>query len=218
VADRTGIELEIIDGLEEARLVFQAVSRKIYLKDKDVLLIDMGGGSVEITVARSGRVLAIESMQIGPVRLLERMRREGLEERQAGKLLSRYEGAVRDLIRRELETDAPDLWIGTGGNIQALGQLRTQLCRKGNPGKIKPSDLDVILEKLLEMKVDRRVKRLRLKPDRADTIAIAAIVLRMVLAEAKAQRLIIPDIGLRHGLLHQLAQELKPHQWIRPAQ
>lgn len=215
VRKATGIELEVIDGMQEARLTFQAIARKIYMKDKDALLVDMGGGSVEVTVARGGRVLGCETLEIGPVRLLEKLERDGLEERDAGKLLAEHEGTVRRLIKQKLAVDAPDLWIGTGGNIEALGQLRTQLCEKGNPAKIKPADLDKILSVLLDMSVEKRIKRLRLKPDRADVIAIAAIVLRMILAEARAVRLLIPDVGLLHGVLHELAQELKPHQWVR---
>jgi exopolyphosphatase / guanosine-5'-triphosphate,3'-diphosphate pyrophosphatase len=213
----TGIELEVIDGLEEARLVFQAIARRIYLRDKHAVLIDMGGGSVEVTLTRGGRVVGCESLEIGPVRLLERLGREGLDEQEAPRLLSRYEGFVARMIETELEGAAPQVWIGTGGNIQALGELRARLCDKGNPAKLKPADLDVIIGRLADMSVERRMKRLGLKADRADIIVIAAVVLRMLMREAGATRLLIPRVGLRHGLLHQLAQELKPHQWVRPA-
>ena len=217
VEKETGIELEVIDGLEEARLVFRAIARTIYLRDHNAVLIDVGGGSVEVTVAKNGNVVGCETLELGPVRLLEQLQREGLPERETDTLLKRFEGKVRQFIDTELDGRKPDQWIGTGGGVQALGELRTILCNKGNPAKLKPEDLDVMIDALLEMKVERRIKRLRLKPDRADLVAISAMVVRFILKEASAQRLLIPNVGLRHGLLHQLAQKSLPKNWVRPA-
>lgn len=209
VRKATGIKLEVIDGLEEAQLVFAAVARKIYLRDKTALLFDMGGGSVEVTVAVNGRAVGCETLELGPVRIMEKLNAEKLDEADTLKVIKKYEGAVAHLIETELDGKAPDICIGTGGSIETLGHLRTVLCDKANPAKFKPADLDVIIEKLLTMKPDKRAKRLGLKADRADVIAIAAIVMRMLVREAKVARVLIPDVGLRQGLLHQLADRVR---------
>src|SRR5258708_7415553 len=67
----TGIELKPITSEEEALLVYLAVSKRIALEDKTAMLIDIGGGSVEITLAHNEKILATESFQMGAVRLLQ---------------------------------------------------------------------------------------------------------------------------------------------------
>ncbi len=215
VKDSTGIDLEIIGGLEEAHLVHVGVARAVYLVGKNALILDMGGGSVELTVVRNGEACGCETLPIGPVRLLTQLRQRRMKEADATELLAPYAGAVAELLRAELG-DAPlDVCVGTGGNVERMGKLRVTLLGKVKTGKIKSRDLDTILPTLLAMSIEKRRDELKLRADRADIIAIAMMIVQRVFAETGASKMLIPGVGLREGLLWQVARQAVAPAWIR---
>lgn len=208
VADAAGIDLQIIDGIEEAQIIFAAVSAQLDLKGRDAVLIDMGGGSVEVTVAHDGRAIGCETLKLGPVRLLQGLNAKGLTEADTDQLIKRYAGAVRHLADTELETRNSELLvIGTGGNVERMGKLRAQLLGKVKTEKIKAADFDPLIDKVLAMKPAKRIEKLGLRPDRADVIGIALIVMRMIVNDLGVRRVMIPGVGLKEGLLRQLARQ-----------
>ena len=205
----TGIRLEIINGLEEAQLVFAGVASAIDLEGRSALLVDMGGGSVEVTVARNGQALGCETLSLGAVRLLAQLKEAGRDESAVDELIAPYRGSIAELIKAELRGKAPDVCLGTGGNLECLGRLRGPLLGKEKLGKVKLSDLDPVIRKLLDMTPAQRTAKLDLRPDRADVIAIAAIVLRMVMTDAGIAKMLTPGVGLNQGLLRQLADRIE---------
>jgi len=205
VLDATGIQIEIIDGLEEAQLVFAGVAAAVDLSDQNALLIDMGGGSIAITVARDAVVLASETFPLGSVRLLSQLRASGKSEADVEECVAPVRSAVADLIRTTLKGRSVDICVATGGNPECLGRLRGPLVGKAKLGKVKLSDLDTMIEALLELSPEQRSEKLDLRADRADVIVIAATVLRAILKDAGASRAITPGVGLVQGLIQQLA-------------
>ena len=209
IAEKTSINLETIGPLEEAQLVFLGVAGVVDVTHKTALMIDMGGGSIEVTVTRDRLALGCESLRIGPVRLMQKLVDQGLTEADGPQIIERYRGAVKELIRAELEDNPPDLCVGTGGNIVRMGKLRTQLLGKTKAYKVKPGDLDSMIDKLLAMPVEDRIKKLSLRPDRADVIALATMALRLMIADLPITRVLIPGVGLKEGLLRYVAHH--PH-------
>jgi exopolyphosphatase/guanosine-5'-triphosphate,3'-diphosphate pyrophosphatase len=205
----TNIRLEIIDGLEEAQLVFAGVASAVDLTHRSAMLIDMGGGSVELTIARNGLALGCETLALGAVRLLAQMKELGKSESDADDLIAPFRGAVSGLVKAEIKDEKPDICIGTGGNLECLGRLRGPLLGKEKLGKVKLADLDVMIDKLLAMTPAQRIEKLGLRPDRADVVAIAAIVLRMVMQDAGVARTLTPGVGLNQGLLRQIADRVR---------
>jgi len=205
----TGIRLEIIDGLEEAQLVFGGVATAIDMTNRSALLIDMGGGSVEVTVAHNGLALGCETLGLGAVRLLSQLKASGKTEADVDDVIAPFRGAVAGLVKAEIRQQKPDVCIGTGGNLECLGRLRGPLLGKEKLGKVKLADLDVMIDKLLDMTPAKRVADLGLRADRADVVAIAAIVLRMVMRDAGVTKTITPGVGLNQGLLQQVADRVR---------
>jgi exopolyphosphatase/guanosine-5'-triphosphate,3'-diphosphate pyrophosphatase len=208
----TGIRLEIIDGLEEAQLIFAGVAGAVDLTNRAALLIDMGGGSVEVTVARDGLALGCETLGLGAVRLLAQMKELGKSEADVGELVAPFRGATASLVKAEIKDQKLDVCIGTGGNLECLGRLRVPLLGKEKLGKVKLSDLDVMIDKLLAMTPAQRTEKLGLRPDRADVVAIAAIVLRMVMQDAGVTKTLTPGVGLNQGILRQVANRVRGSQ------
>lgn len=209
IRSRTGIELEVIDGLEEAHLIFLGVATAVDMKDRTALLIDMGGGSIEVTVARDGVALGSKGFPLGAVRLLTRLKAEGANEAEVEELLSPFEGAVAELIATQLKRPEIDVCVGTGGNLETLGRLRGPMLGKSQLGKVKLSDLDPMIGMFLEKTPEQRSAEWDLRADRADVIAIAAIVLRMLLREAQVKKALTPGVGLVQGLLWELADRAR---------
>jgi len=200
---RTGIQVEIISGEEEARIIHIAVGKVIDLQHKKTVLIDIGGGSIEVAVSQGNKLLASESYDMGTVRLLRNL--DGRLPEDFRVLLDEYTQSIRRHIKRELGKLKLDLCIGTGGNIEELGNLRKKLFKRAGNNLITVNELEMLDEKISRMTVDQRIKKLNLKPDRADVIVPAAMALRMIAHEARIKEIQIPGVGLKDGILWDMA-------------
>jgi exopolyphosphatase/guanosine-5'-triphosphate,3'-diphosphate pyrophosphatase len=220
ISRTSGIEIEIINGEDEARLIHFAVTNAIALKNKRAVLIDIGGGSVEVTISENQTITSTESYKMGTVRLLQK-----LDESRGGRLPSHttkqpfsllvreYAEAARRRIDHEIGDAKVNLCIGTGGNVEELGKLRQKLFDRSSDRQIALSELQDIIEKLSGMSVKERIRKFKLRPDRADVILPAAIVLQIIAREARVREIAIPNVGLKDGLLLEMADELArgPH-------
>lgn len=204
----SGIELEIISGEEEARLIHQAVVHALRLKNKRTLLIDIGGGSVEVTVSNGQSIISTESYNMGTVRLLEKLDDGKKPKHTFGKLVREYAEAARYRIERDLGDEKIQVCAGTGGNVEEIGRLRQKLFKGDSDRLITMSELEKLIERLSGMSVSERMRKLRLRPDRADVILPASIVLHMVAREAGVKQIAIPNVGLKDGILLDLAEDL----------
>ena len=211
IQQTSGIEIEIINGEEEARLIHLAVENALDLEDKRAVLIDIGGGSVEVTISENKKIISTESYNVGTVRLLKKL--NGEEKQAASKrpfslLVREYAEAARRRIDREIGSEKIHLCIGTGGNVEEMGKLRQRLFKKSSDNVITLSELQVLIEELSGMSVKARIRKLNLKPDRADVILPAAVVLQLIANEARVKEIQIPNVGLKDGVLIEMADEL----------
>ena len=205
IAEETDIRLELISGEEEARLVHYSISNRVDLSNHFALLIDIGGGSVEITLCDDGEVLASQSLRIGTVRLLEIL---GSGEN-FNLLLREYLDGMRRKLRTQIGKRKVDLCIGTGGNCLSIGELALQLGLSDRNNEISRKNLKGLIKQLSGLSVEQRIRDLGLRPDRADVILPAAMVLHEIMSVGKAKTLLTPDASLLDGiLLDMIAPEL----------
>jgi exopolyphosphatase / guanosine-5'-triphosphate,3'-diphosphate pyrophosphatase len=208
IAQATGIEITAIGAEEEARLIHLAVAERINLKNKRAILIDIGGGSVEVTLVSDGGILATVSFNMGTVRLLQKLEHDRVGESRFNQLVREYADATRKWLEGRLGRQKIDLCVGTGGNVEAMGDLRKRLFAKESSSLITRPELDALVDTLQGMTFDERLQELRLRPDRADVIVPAAIVLQTIVRQAKVDQVQIPQVGLKDGLLRDMVQEL----------
>ncbi len=204
---QANIRLEVISGEEEARLIQTGVSRSINLTGKNALLIDIGGGSVEVTLTVGEETLSSEAYPMGTVRLLQRLGANGGQI--DTKLLSEYTESARRRIDRELDGKKVEICVGTGGNIEEMGNLRKKLFRRESDNLLQTEELKAIIEKLSDMTVEERMKKLELRADRADVILPAAMVLHMITREAGVKEIHIPGVGLKDGILWDMLPQMQ---------
>lgn len=207
-----GIRLSVIGGEEEARLVHLAVAERINLKNRLALLIDIGGGSVEISLANRKGILAVESFKMGAVRLLQILEEKKQGEEDFFRMVQEYVEPALKRFKRAIGKKKIDCCVGVGGNIETLGYLKKKLLKSDGGGFLTRAEIEGILKKLEALTVEERMQRLFLRPDRADVIVPAAIVLQQVLKEARVGRVLIPGVGLKEGILIDMIPEAYEHK------
>lgn len=204
---KSGIKIEIIDGTEEAKLIYQAVRHEVHLENQTALLIDVGGGSVELTLSENAKLTATHSFPFGTVRTLQKMKKQNWSESQLNILIGQYLESLTHFIQTQAPSRNFDFAVGTGGNLESLIKLKTQLLNSPQTNTLSLNELQLIIAKLSSMSYNQRVEKLKLRPDRADVILPAAMVVQAVLRQAKIDRLVIPQVGLKDGLLWSLTQK-----------
>jgi exopolyphosphatase/guanosine-5'-triphosphate,3'-diphosphate pyrophosphatase len=149
---------------------------------------------------------------MGSVRLLETLKQERVGEKRFNKLVERYAASIERRLKRELGGQKVDICVGAGGSIESLGALRKDLLGKSNTAKISADDLEEIVKTLEGLTVEERIQRLRLRPDRADVIVPAAIVLLKILRVAGVDEVAIPGVSLKDGLISEMVSEELSHE------
>jgi len=198
VRDEAEIELEMIDGREEARLVWLAVPRRLRPRGAWVL-VDLGGGSMEISTGHGTELERSASFPLGTVRLLERLEEAGAGDPVEEGLTS-LDAELRAAVGAEGGVRAPAL-LAAGGNIEALARL-AEAGRTGVGGWRLPVELlQATTDRLGAMSVERRVEELELRPDRADVIVPAGRLYARVAELAGVGEIVVPGVSVSDGIL-----------------
>lgn len=206
VKKETGLNLHIITGTEELRLVYIAVKNKIPLEDKKWVLIDVGGGSVEVALVDNSGIIWSESHTMGSVRLLEELKDSVEEPGSFRRLLEEYISILK--IPSFTQYKSPNGIIATGGNIEELAKLALAKPDKNNVSFLPLSELQSLTKSLSRLSFNQRVKELGLKEDRADVILPAAMVYEKVAQLVGENKIIIPYIGTKEGILIDIVENL----------
>lgn len=204
IKNTSSIELEIIDGTKEAELIFEAVKKHVDLRKKQALLIDVGGGSVEVTHVDKGQVKATKSFPLGTVRLLEHLQNRKMSESHIRIVMGDLLRPVVEFFDSSLSGVAFDFAVGTGGNMECMARLKTQLLLDVANESVLTGELGRILERMMKIPIRSRITHLGLREDRADVIVPALAVVEAILRQSAIDKMLIPGIGLRDGLLYSM--------------
>lgn len=206
IARVSGIQVEVIDGIEEARLIHTAVQREVDLSRKRILLIDVGGGSVEVTFSENGLMSATQSFPMGTVRMLQMLNERKLGEKGLKVVMGEFIRPLSHYIESHIGPSRAELAVGTGGNLECMGRLKIQLLHRTPNTLVSLEELTRISERLETYSVAERIEKLDLRPDRADVIVPAVILVKTILRQAGVDKILIPGVGLRDGLLWSVAE------------
>jgi exopolyphosphatase/guanosine-5'-triphosphate,3'-diphosphate pyrophosphatase len=205
-----GVALETITGSEEARLVYLAVAARMPLGESPWLTADLGGGSVEVSLVDSSGVVWSESHTMGSVRLLEELTGAGDDPGRFRRLVGEYIETLR--IPPAARARPLAGFIATGGNIEALARLAGVDGGATGIGVLPLAALTGVIDTLSRLSYRQRVAELGLREDRADVILPAAMVYERLATLAGAEQIHVPFVGLREGLVADLAEELTRHR------
>jgi exopolyphosphatase/guanosine-5'-triphosphate,3'-diphosphate pyrophosphatase len=201
-----GIHVDLITGREEARLIHLAVSNALDLRDAATLLVDIGGGSVELVLAENGAVKLRESLKLGVLRLAERFFAHDPPERDEVEALEEYLDRQLGSLLKRVRTAEVRRLVGTSGTVLNLAAIALQL-----DGGVAPERLHGVT---LRAKEVQRARKLLVRNDRdarqriagLDRWRVDSIVPGAVLVEFLLRRLEIPELtmcewALREGVL-----------------
>jgi exopolyphosphatase/guanosine-5'-triphosphate,3'-diphosphate pyrophosphatase len=195
-----GLQLEVIDGEEEARLVRRAALRALEEPLQPPTIADLGGGSLELSARGVDGWLAT-SMRLGTVRLLETFGLTSSIGPDEATLVRRFVAAT---LRTSGALALPltgEVAAVCGGNAEALAELFGTPAKDGAVGVLEIAALERALPELLALDVPGRMRRYKVRADRADVLAIAALILAEVARQLGLVRYLVPGVGLRDGLL-----------------
>ena len=205
VRQRTSIRARVISGTEEARLIYRAVVYGVDVSEGAAVVVDIGGGSVELTRGTPSKVQVAHSVKIGVIRLTEQFVRSdplsARDERRLTKCITTETAAVVDHIVNL----GFDRVIGTSGTIQSLGQLAAS--EEGVVGaddlrhrRISAKQLRRVRRELSSMTLAERLRIPGLDPRRADLAVAGSVLLDTLLKKLGAKELTLCDLALREGL------------------
>ncbi len=190
VQNELGVTIHIIDGHLEAELINRAIAS--YLEQETYLHIDVGGGSTELNLFTKGKKIKTRSFKVGSVRVLEHT--------DSPVMWSDMEKWVKDNVKKEYGKVTA---VGTGGNISKIFELA-----KKKPGQAIPIKKVKEIRKLIESyTLEQRIYDLQMNPDRADVIVPASNIYLKVMEWANAQQILVPDVGLKDGILLHLLEK-----------
>ncbi len=199
-ARRMGLAVRVLPGEEEARYGVLAVAAGFAFADAWV--VDLGGGSAQLSRMRGRGFAAGRAYPLGAVRLSERFFSHDPPKAREVKALVAEVRAQLGEETRELRAAGGPL-VAMGGTVRnlarAVQRARRYPLERLHGYFLRTDDLDELTERLLDMSVARRRRVAGLSPDRADVIAAGAVVFRTLLHEAKLPGLWISGFGVREG-------------------
>ncbi len=202
----SGIRLETITGREEARLVHLAVGSRIDLSGGKWILVDLGGGSVEVSLVDDAGMLWSESHTMGSVRLLEELAEADGDPGRFRRLLEEYVSILR--IPAPAQYWSPSGFIATGGNIETLAEITAARVDGDGVAHLPTADLHAMIQHLARLPYRERMERFGLREDRADVILPAALVYHRLAEVAGVPEILVPGLGVKEGVLLDLVQDL----------
>jgi exopolyphosphatase/guanosine-5'-triphosphate,3'-diphosphate pyrophosphatase len=202
IRSETGIELEVINGDEEARLVYLAVRARVALTQVPWLLVDIGGGSMEIAAIDAERMLHVESHRVGALRFAGHANVQFDDE-------TRIREQIDDFLR-QLQTSAVFRFefagmVAGGGSIDALVRLTGSTPVSPEPAVLNRTSLNDAIARLASLNYEQRSIQFNLPRDRADVILSAAIMYERIAAQIGAAEIVVPQTGVKEGILLDIA-------------
>lgn len=187
IKKETDIDIDILAGEEEARIVYNNHVESGKLENGSYLYVDVGGGSTEINFLDNGRLISSRSFNIGTIRML------------TGKIKQHEWDTLNDFLER-LADNYPDIKIiGSGGNINKLYKLSSNKDKDSRSISVK--ELSELYNSLRPLSIEQRIDRYKLREDRADVIVPAAEIFLNIATVADVKTILVPKIGVADGII-----------------
>ena len=209
VRSTTGWKVEIISGLEEARLIHLGLVSTLRVSAAPALMMDLGGGSCELTISNQGHIRDTVSLPLGAVRLTNEFLQHDpprkAELRRLRGFVEREIGRISDRIARA----HPKAVIATSGTAAALAAVCHSLYKAKGPraSTVSRAQMRRIAKMLSRLPLEQRVKQPGIGPRRAEIVIAGAVVYAELLERCQLTGFRYSPLGLRDGLLEQMAAE-----------
>lgn len=194
ILKETGVNIELIDGKEEAKMIFNSeLIDSIRDQEDSFLYIDVGGGSTELTLFYKDQIISSRSFKIGTIRLLK------------NKVDKELWDEMKSWIKAETKGMSDILMVGSGGNINRTFKMSDK--KMGHPLSI--DYMENTYNMLCQFTPEERMIKFDLNPDRADVITHALRIYISAMNWARSERMLVPKKGLADGMIRHMYSEVK---------
>jgi exopolyphosphatase/guanosine-5'-triphosphate,3'-diphosphate pyrophosphatase len=191
VKKNTDLNIELITGLKEAKIISKGNSLEKIEFNKTFLYVDVGGGSTEFSILRKGKEKMSKSFKIGTVRLLNNLVDDSM-------LME-----IKKWLKSNLDNDDKIKLFATGGNINKIQSMTGS--KSGKP--ISYLSIKDLSNTLMEFNYQERMMKFDLNPDRADVIIPALKIFITTMEFVKANKIFVPKSGLVDGMINEIFYE-----------
>ena len=204
--EKTGIKVQVVTGEEEGRLIFLAATSSVNTKGKNALVVDIGGGSVELVLGNKKEILFNKSFKLGVARLTDHfIRRDPPSPKELKRLRTFLRRELGPAVRRIRRLGFSKM-IGTSGTVINLASMvlydeKHSPLHFVNHFRLRQNRLEAIYQKLLETNLEERRRIPSLDPKRADLIIAGAVLLGTLMRLLKAREITLSDKAIREGIV-----------------
>ncbi len=212
VAEQTQVRVRVVTGQEEARLIYLGIRQSMELTDTPSLMVDIGGGSVEVIAGTRDRLVGSQSLKLGAIRLKDQfLAKAPPSNSQLRELYTAVEHELREALH-QLKLDKVDRIIASSGMAANLAEIvyfqRTgQKISQLNMATMSLKEISLIEERLAKSDREKRLEIPRLDSQRVDTLLPAATIIRTILELTGQKEVTISDKALREGLIDDFIQK-----------
>lgn len=205
--ERYGILIEAISGDEEAELIYHGVRHSFQFPDKPVLVMDIGGGSVEFIIGKHADIWWKQSFRLGAARLIEQFPHSDPIHPNDIILLHHHFSSVLDSLSGAIELYRPEVLIGSAGSFETLGDVlvahhrRKPIALSENARAVDPDDFKLFYELITSTNSLERLNIRGMADFRVEMIVVATVMVDYVLRTFGFHSLICSDYSLKEGIL-----------------
>jgi exopolyphosphatase/guanosine-5'-triphosphate,3'-diphosphate pyrophosphatase len=218
IEDETGVDVEVISGLEEARLIFAAVRSSVVIDPAPALGIDIGGGSVELMIGDAAGLRWADSVPLGVGRLTGEFVHDDPPSKSERKRLEEHVRTMLEPLVPDVMSRVPGMCVGTSGTINDLAAMAVALSTGDVPSvmnglRVDRADLLTLHDRIMRSKVSERRRMPGLEEKRAELLPAGSMLLVTALELFEVETLTISDWALREGIVLDAVRTHDPDDW-----
>jgi exopolyphosphatase/guanosine-5'-triphosphate,3'-diphosphate pyrophosphatase len=204
--DEARVDVSVISGKEEARLIYLGVAGGVHIRDRKGLFIDIGGGSTEVIIGDQDNYTYLDSLKLGAIRLTNLFLPEGAMSTVPPEIYSKMRKYVRNAVIRtthRVKAEKLSVAVASSGTAINLAEISNRMTGNADPRSmtLRRSQLKKIMTMLCSLPLEERRKVPGMNPERADIIIGGGAILETLMDEFGLEEVTVSERGLRDGLL-----------------
>ncbi len=203
--DEAGVDVDVISGTEEARLIYLGALQALSFVDQRALVIDIGGGSTEFVIGEGSRIASARSLKLGAIRLTDNFFPGGVVEKGSVEEAQAYIRAYLSPAVSAMGSMPRDIAVGCSGTIATLATMalaaKSEVPLSLNLARLKAKALRKVTRTLVRTPVDERAELPGMDPKRSDIIVAGALLLRGIFEVFDIDEMVISENALREGVV-----------------
>lgn len=202
---QTGFRVKIIDGIEENKLMYLAVSecikdQSIGFKNDDTVILVVGGSTTEIMMMSEGKMVGVHSLRIGTVRINQQIRNKASSYDDIQRYMQESINNTKGTLESELKLSKVRQFIAVGPDVTLAALI------KGEPistflWEIKKDDFLEFVKEVQRYSVDECVAKFKIPYNEAETLLVSLLIYKLFFTFTKAEKMIVPETSVRNGVL-----------------